>query len=249
MSSKVLLITIVIGEKYLKEYNLLFRKSQEDYARKNNYDFKVCTDYLDKNNQTPACISFNKILVCSHPWSKKYDFIIFIDADILINIHAPAIHNYMDYGFRIGIIDEFSQPSKAQRLKIQEVNGWELTATEYYQAAEFDIQTEKVLNTGVLVLQPRLHASFLEYIYNTYIIKSKTHPRKFHYEQSCIGYELQSRQLYTILDNKFNAVWALTKSDNIENVSLERFFQENYFIHFAGKTDFDKVVGLQGKHR
>ena len=37
---KVLLVTLAIGQKYLEEYNQLFRKSQETYALKHGYDFK-----------------------------------------------------------------------------------------------------------------------------------------------------------------------------------------------------------------
>ena len=35
------LVTICIGEKYLKEYNKLFRSSHETYAKKCGYDLEV----------------------------------------------------------------------------------------------------------------------------------------------------------------------------------------------------------------
>ena len=108
---KSLLVTIAIGEKYLEEYYKLFYESQKNYALKNNYDFKVITEFLEKENQDKHCISFNKILVCSQEWSNDYDFIIFVDADILININSPPIHSHIDYEGFIGIIDEYSQPS------------------------------------------------------------------------------------------------------------------------------------------
>ncbi len=90
---KVLLVTVAIGEQYLKQYYNLFYESQYNYAIKNGYDFKVCTDYLDKVHQHKTTVSFNKVLVCSQEWSANYDFIIFIDADILININSPPLHN------------------------------------------------------------------------------------------------------------------------------------------------------------
>ena len=34
---------------------------------------------------------------------------------------------------------------------------------------------------------------------------------------------------------------SLTKLDNIENISLNNYFNDNYFIHFAGHTDYDKI--------
>ena len=242
---KVLLVTIAIGEQYLKEYNKLFYESQHNYAKKHGYDFKVITDFLDKNINVLSSISFNKILVCNQEWSNDYDFIIFIDADILININSPSIHNYIDYGECIGIIDEYSQPSKERRLKIQRNNGWETSAVDYYKLCGLDIQTDMVFNSGVLVMQPKIHNEFLQNIYNKYVLQSISHYIGFHFEQSCIGYEIQKNNLYKVIDNKFNAVWALTKMDNIENISLNTYFNKNYFIHFAGHTDYNKIKQIQ----
>jgi hypothetical protein len=242
---KVLLVTIAIGEKYLTEYRNLFYESQKNYALKNNYDFKVITDFLDTNIKNNRTISFNKILVCSQEWSKDYNFIIFIDADILININSPSIHNCIDYGDCIGIIDEYSQPSKERRLKIQKKNGWESSATDYYKLCGLDIQTDMVFNSGVLVLQPKIHKDFLQNIYNKYVKQSISHYRGFHFEQSCIGYEIQKEKIYKVLDNKFNAIWGLTKIDNIENISLDKYFNENYFIHFAGHIDYHKIKEIR----
>jgi hypothetical protein len=242
---KVVLVTIAVGEQYLAEYKKLFYESQYNYAKKHGYDFKVITDFLDKNIKDLSTISFNKILVCNQEWSNDYDFIIFIDADILININSPSIHNYIDYGECIGIIDEYSQPSKERRIKIQRNMGWETSAIDYYKLCGLDIKTEMVFNSGVLVMQPKIHKVFLQNIYNKYVLQSISHYRGYHFEQSCIGYEIQKNNLYKVIDNKFNAVWCLTKMDNIENISLNTYFNENYFIHFAGHTDFDKIKQIQ----
>ena len=239
---KVLLVTIAIGNKYLDEYKNLFYESQINYARKNGYDFKVITDFLDKEIQHMSTISFNKILVCNQEWSKEYDLIIFIDADILIHSNALALHTY-DYGNCIGIIDEYSQPTRERRLNIQRRMGWETSATDYYKLCGLDISTEMVFNTGVLVMQPKIHNDFLVNIYNKYVKQSISHKRGFHFEQSCIGYEIQKASLYKLLDNRFNAVWCLTKLDS--DVSLNDYYKDNYFIHFAGHTDYDKIKNIE----
>jgi hypothetical protein len=241
---KVLLITIAIGEEYLLQYKDLFYESQQNYALKYGYDFKVITEFLDKNIQHKNTVSFNKILVCEQEFSKDYDFIVFIDADILININSPPIHNFVDFENCIGIVDEYSQPTKERRIKIQKQNNWETSAVDYYKLCDLHIETDMVFNSGVLVLQPKIHCDFLKKIYDKNVIESITHPRGFHFEQSCIGYEIQKEKVYKLLDNKFNAIWGLTKSDNIDNISLETYFNENYFIHFAGHVDFDKIKTL-----
>jgi hypothetical protein len=242
---KVLLITLAIGEQYLKIYNLLFRQSHEEYAKRHGYDFKIITNFLSsKTNlpiQHPHLISFQKILVCSQPFSKTYDYIIFIDADVLINKNAPALHNIIDFGDKIGIVDEYSQPTKELRIQLQKNNKWEDNATDYYKLAGLDINTYKVLNTGVLVMQPAKHASFLLDIYNKYGKMAINHPRGFGYEQSCIGYELQKTNNYVLLDNKWNALWILYRDTNCFGRNLQEMYNQNYFIHFAGKCDYHLV--------
>jgi hypothetical protein len=80
--------------------------------------------------------------------------------------------------------------------------GWETSATDHYKLCGFDIQTDMVFNSGILVMQPKKHNDFLLTIYNKYILQSISHPRGFIFEQSCIGYELQKHNLYKIIDNK-----------------------------------------------
>jgi hypothetical protein len=246
---KVLLVTIAVGEKYLEEYNNLFRQSQENYALKHGYDFKVITDFLikDEEDKLTCNISMNKFLLCSQSWSNDYDFIIFVDADILININSPSIHNYIDYENCIGVVDEYSQPTKERRAKIQSKAGWVVTAKEYYELADFNIETDIVFNSGMQVLQPKIHKDFLENIYDNYIKKSKNHHRGFHFEQSCMGYELQKENLYKVIDNKFNAIWMIAKIEN-GDIDLNKYFKENYFIHFAAHCDYHKVKELQIKN-
>ena len=240
---RVLLTTIVIGDKYLEEYNNLFRQSQVNYALKNGYEFNVISHFLDPITQHHSTITLNKLLLCSQGWAEQFDFIIFVDADIFININAPPIHNFINYGNNIGVVDEYSQPSKERRLNIQRRNGWETSAIDYYKMYNLNIETDMVFNSGLLVLQPRIHRHFLQDIYNKYINQCISQ-KSFHFEQACIGYEIQKANLFTVLDNRFNAIWGLAKADNIENYNLETFFNNNFFIHFAGHDDWDKVINL-----
>jgi len=244
---KCLLVTIAIGDRYLERYYNLFYESQKNYALKNNYDFKVITDYLDPDPED-RCISnitMNKFLLCNQKWSSDYDFIIFVDADILININAPSIHNYLDYEGLIGVVNEYSQPSNERRLLIQKKMGWETSASDYYKLSGFNIQTDMVFNSGMQVLQPKIHADFLQNIYNKYIKQSKNKPERFHFEQRAMGYEFQKNNLYKVMDNRFNAIWALTKLDNIKNITLNEYFKDNFFVHFASYCDFDKIKYIE----
>jgi hypothetical protein len=242
IKSKILLVTIAIGDKYLHQYNTIFRKNHEMYAKKHDYHFRVITDFLDKSLCHTDAITFNKTLVCSQPWSNDYDFIILIDADILINMNSPAIHTSMDFENKIGIVNEYSQPTNETRLEIQRMMGWEPDAKGYYRLAQLYIDTKLVFNTGLMVFQPKIHKNFLENIYNKYARNSINHPRRYHYEQSCIGYELQLQQNYKIMDNKWNTIWPLYK---MVGSQLEPIFIQNHFIHFTGLVDIEEGIKIE----
>jgi hypothetical protein len=241
---KVAFVVIAIGDKYLEHYNSIFRPSHEAYTKKCGYDFKVITDYLDKSLCNKKVISFNKVLVCSQEWSSTYDYIIVVDADILINPKSPPLHSAYVYGDKIGIVDEFSQPTLAKRIEIQKRNKFEESATEYYKLyTHNNIITDSVLNTGLMVLQPSKHKNLLEYIYNKYsklaIYNLDEH---YHFEQGSVGYEIQLADAHIIIDNKWNAIWCIQSA--IGDISLNDYVNQNYFTHFVGGLFHEYISGL-----
>jgi hypothetical protein len=244
MTEKILFAVVVIGERYMNIYNSLFRKSHEEYAAKCGYDFRIITEFFDKKYQMIDVVTFNKLLICSQEWAEDYDFIVIVDADILINKNAPPIHLSTDFGTSIGVVDEFACPTRELSTQVRKQLGWEVTATEYYHKNGFEIETDIGINTGVIVVQPSIHANIMQYIYKKYVQKQIGHPKKFHFEQSCIGYELLKNKFYKIIDNRFNSPWALTKlrADNTE--TLRQYYNSNYFIHFCGVFDFESIPGL-----
>jgi hypothetical protein len=232
---KVCLVALAIGDKYLEVYTHLFRKSHEMYAKKHGYDFRVETDYLEPSYRDKSVCSLNKILVCSQPWSSQYDFIVFIDSDIYINITAPPIHSCIDFGDKIGIIDEYEHLVGYEEYTglIGRILEWGVNPPHYYAKAGLQIYTKHILNTGVLVMQPAKHSSFLREVFDKHVMTCITHPRKFHYEQAAIGYELQTQSMFTILPKKFNAVWYIQKIINEEEriKDLKRRKEKNLIMY------------------
>ena len=223
-------------------------KSQEAYAKRCGYDFHVMTHFpevpfMGNVPRNRGNVTMYKILVCSQEWQHEYEYIIFVDADILIHPNAPPIHNYIDLGDTIGIVDEYSQPTPEERIELQKNRGWETSARDYHSLCEFTLETPHVFNTGVLVLQPKKHRELLERIFQTYIYQCGLHPRGDIFEQTAIGYELQKANCFTILPNTFNTIWALYKWSN-PTINLKEFFDSTWFLHFAGKVDLEAVPSL-----
>ena len=244
---KICLITICIGEKYLQQYNTLFRPSQEKYAKKCGYDFKVITDYIDGPIH-PHMITMQKWLVCDYNSNTEYDFIIFIDADIIINENTPPIHNEYNFGDKIGVVNQ-SQPTLQARIEGQIHKGYEVTANDYYKkyvGVDFK-NVEHIINSGVLVLQPKYHKIFLRTLYNIY--KTNRINNQWHYEQSTLGYEIQKNNMHYFMDMKWNALWANNKyyfnTMKKKPLSLQQFYDTNYFTHLAGHCDYHLIPTLK----
>ena len=239
-----LIATIAIGDKYKERYSSLFFENHKKYAEYCGYDIKVITDYLDKKNQHTCFISLQKILVCSQEYSCNYNYIIYVDADILFNnITATPLHLLVK-SEKIYIADEYTQPTRDIRLLINKRKKWEKSATDYYALAGLDLDTNSVLNTGLMIFQPRLHKDILEQIYFQTIKNGYNHPRGFHFEQAMIGYSLQKNHNWEILPNEWNAIWGLQKISPKNRITLMDFYAKNKAVHFAGNTDIDKIPSL-----
>lgn len=220
---KVCLGVISIGRTYLEEFEKLFKPSVSAYCQRNGYDLKVFTDYLDPTRKHPDTISFQKCLVPS--FLTEYDLVVVLDADIYIHSYTTPIH-FLDTCDKIGIVDEVYQSTPENYTRLIN-SGFADSAKDYYQKAGFELNTDKILNTGVILCKPSLHADYLRSIYETYVDASIRHPRGFHYEQSCIGYTLQKDSTFVLIPNCWNHIFVHSQLNRVPVL-------HQYFIHFAG---------------
>jgi hypothetical protein len=219
---KVCVGIISIGKTYLEEFERLFKPSVSAYCQKYGYDLKIFTDFLDPRRKHPDTISFQKCLV---PFLlHDYDLVVVLDADIYIDSSAPPIH-LLGLGDKIGIVNEVAQSSPEVYQELIR-SGFADTGTEYYKKVNFELSTDMILNTGLMICKPMYHSKYLKSIYEKYVDKSIKHPRGFHYEQSCIGYELQKDQMFTLILPPWNWIYIHSQMTN-QPIHA-------YFVHFAG---------------
>lgn len=228
---KVGLVTLVVGDRYYAEYARYFQPSQRAYADAVGYDHIVLRELLGPVKNLEM-VSLCKQLICSEPWAAQYDYLVVVDADVLINPHAPPIHLACAGTEKIGMVNEYDQPSRAQRIAFQAANGWETEGKTYYELSGFDFDSEKVYNGGLFVFQPRLHADFTTDIYLRHCLPQMGHPRGIHYEQSAVNMEYQKANMIFELPHVWNALWSVQKTHY--SGTLTEFARANYFIHFAG---------------
>ena len=225
---KVCIGIICIGEKYLKDFEETFKPSVVKYASKYGYDLKIFSDFLDQDHKHPESISFQKCLV---PQSlSEYDTVLVMDADIWITDSAPPLPSCE----KIGIVNEVAQQTKEQYDSFV----WAGQPSEYYALAGLVLDTDKILNTGFMVCSPSRHAAILSDIYSKYIDESIGHPRKFHYEQACIGYELQIHNQFQLIPNTWNSI-------HVNYISLNIPIPHTiYGLHFAGYDNQHRKIEL-----
>lgn len=219
---KVCFGIISVGRTYLAEFERLFKPSVSAYCNKYDYDLKIFTDFLDPLRKNPDTISFQKCLIPDQ--LRQYDLVVVLDADIYIESYSPPIHN-LYLNDKIGIVDEVSQ-SSSQLYQYMVSIGFADPANIYYKKVNLNLDTQKILNTGLMIVNPAKHADYLKSIYEKYVDKSIGHPRGFHYEQSCIGYELQKDESYELISNLWNFIYIHSQLTNVP--------VQCYFLHFAG---------------
>jgi hypothetical protein len=229
---KVCFGIISIGKDYLEEFERLFKPSVSAYCQKYGYDLKIFTDYIDSTRKQPGTISFQKCLVADQ--LRQYDLVVVLDADIYIENYAPPIHE-LQLNEKIGIVDEVDQSTPEQYDQLKKL-GFIDDATSYYSKANLQLNTHRILNTGVILCNPSKHGDYLKTIYETYVDKSIGHPRGFHYEQSCIGFELQTDNRYTLISNLWNYIYIHTQ--------LTKTPFHSYFLHFAGMRGSERELAL-----
>jgi hypothetical protein len=253
MPMKCAIATVAIGEAYQSSHAAIFKPSVQRYVDRHNYDLFVFTDYIgDRQHRDPRCATFMKMLVPYHEAVRSHDILMVLDVDILISAKAPVFHT-LDVGSKIGVVDEWCQPTREERVKFQVTNGLETSASEYYRLAGFALESEILINSGMFVCAPRVHGAFFRDIVARHTETQRSHPRGIHFEQAMFGYELQTNDLAHLLPIAWNRLWpqyrraAKLRTSAVTDVrerwsDLKRFrevFDGSFLLHMTGGLDHD----------
>lgn len=273
---KKAIVTLAIGNEYINEFNQLCKANWQKYCDKYNYDLICITSPLDNSERAQArSPAWQKCLVLSQDWSQKYDRIVWVDTDVLINSNSPDISENIPIE-KIGITDEFSQPNKEfYKLAIERMNKtWEkihpglklyTTAEEFYKHYGFDDYFEEVAQTGVMVLSPKYHRELFEHVYYNYEEKG------LNYEMRPLSYEIIKNEFAHFIDQRFNYLWLYDKVrhypftfeekkhkklwgfikrknkeyDKFRKHCLQTAFVNSYFMHFVARSNEIRNVNTE----
>jgi len=245
---EAIVVTLAIGELKSK-YEELFIPSIKAYASKWGFDF-LCIDECIKLLDTTHvnAIYMQKFLIASIPQVQNYKYVIFIDADILINYEkAPNILDGIPEG-KIAAVDEkciWGNTENVTSTLKQFAPNWASTAEDYYKYYKYPKTFSKQFNSGVFVFQPSIHREFFEDLYKKYIDRAIT-GEDIGGDQAPLNYEANSRDLVYYLDERFNRPWIITwglfysfldetyDKHHLQQ-AVKKVFNRSYFLHFSGK--------------
>jgi hypothetical protein len=263
--SKNALVTLAVGPDYSERFERLCRRNWTAYAERHGLDIVVFKDALDTSERarrrSPA---WQKCLVLGAPEVARYERVVWVDSDIVINPAAPSILDGVPPE-KIGVTDEhrFPAPGVRQAIlrdivaavpEVGELNKrfWQAWQNPGAWHAYFGLPSGQVhiLQTGVMVLSPKHHRELFEHVYNAY---EDGGSKSFNYEMRPLSHEIQRYALHHLIDARFNAlVWWLFLQTNFGNGSpteteMQHFlldmYRRSYFLHFAGSAHLMSLLG------
>jgi hypothetical protein len=265
------LVSLILGSRYQRQFQAHCYARWKAYTARHGLDLVLFTEPLDVSNRAQArSAAWQKCLAVTNPTVRKYDQVAWVDSDILINPEtAPSLFDSVPLD-RIGAVADFVYPFESsfrRRLALLEerwrAQGAEvvsaLTPQEYYRAVSLP-EGEQVVQTGVLVLSPDLHAPAFLRTYTNYEDRGSA---AYHYEMRPLSHEILNSTAVTWLDPRFNMVLSFGLADSevegfvapyglLDRLGIRlqlplssnqrryrtvyrRLFRESYFLHFAGR--------------
>lgn len=237
--NKTAIVTLAIGEECTTIYNKFCKKHVEEYANKYNFDIVLIDSLIDESQEKH--VAWQKLLIGKVDKLKKYETLIWIDTDIVINVeNAPNILDGVPKD-RIGAVRYhplLSQPLfYASQHRVSNGLSAEQFNLNLLRIHNLEANPKCLINSGVLVIPKNL----LYILENTYY-KYKELKNNQHQEQVFLSYELYSNRLTYFIDDRFNAVWYEFKqgpyyfncSKEGDKQLIKKVLSEVYFLHFAG---------------
>jgi hypothetical protein len=247
---KVGLVVFLIGEKYIKNFETLFKKNLLLYCNKYNYELIILSEFIHFEQQMDNKKFFwQRLLIPDKFKDYDYDYIISIDSDIYINSNSPPLPlNEIPEG-KVAAVNERKYFGNYEwREKIQQKMGYEKTGRDWYALSGEYKNYNDHINAGLIIYQPKFHAKIFLDLYKNNIANYRNYHQD---DQSIISSFVIDNDLIYWLDERFNRIWFFWKEimyPNFDNLNedykklyIRNFIDHNYFTHFTGGFDSEYI--------
>mgnify|MGYP006274881859 FL=1 len=210
------LVTLAIGSGCLDPWSRYLRSGWEAWCRQHGYVLVVFTESLDNSamasRRSPA---WQKLLAMASPELSRFDQALWVDADILIEDHAPDPLNVVDTNM-IAMVRDVGSPLSPQPdwfknawRKILRLSLQNECLNSYYDLWGFDSSKRILYNTGVIAFRPALHRDLFMRIYELW---SDGGDGALH-EMIPLNLVVQQLGLMQELDVRFNQLAGVQKAE------------------------------------
>ena len=275
--SDCVISTIVIGEKFYKDWEKYAKPSWEVYCKKYGLGLIVFDkDLIDKDNYYWKKPTWQTTLIGDSLANTNLTIknVCVLDADIIINPFAPNVFEGFDER-SIGLVSlrknlPYPYEDTLRRIAFMRNRYYDqnypldsslfISTKELYEFHNFEPQEDEACS-GFFIFNIENHSNFLKSIFNKYDKNIITITGGG--EQTHINYEIQKNCKVSWLDYKFQALWVYemawkfpflynyeNKDKEIIKDCIESSIFTNYFLHFAGswhEGDMWKIDGILSK--
>jgi hypothetical protein len=262
MTNKHAIVTLALGAPFRKLWREHCSSNWAHYAKRHGYDVICIEEPLDASERarrrSPA---WQKLLVLDQPFATRYERVVWIDADVLVNPAAPSIVDGVPLE-RVGAVDEYACPTRERFAQVlaKLYRYWEMTgsgfirnetAADFYSAYKLPAHFDAVVQAGVLVLSPQHHGELLLRVYHDYDYQGRG--GVWNLEMRPLSYELLNADRVTWLDPRFNYPWdqykalhfpfLLNRPDHPRVAETARAaLNDVHFLHFCGGAEDLQLV-------
>ncbi|MGB5962193.1 MAG: hypothetical protein WBG73_16115 [Coleofasciculaceae cyanobacterium] len=210
MKQKKAIVTLAIGQHYRDRWHKLCANNWHKYADLRGYDLICIDNPLDDSSRgLSRSAAWQKCLILGDQRVQKYNQVVWLDSDILINPDSPCVVSKVPED-KVGAVDMFARlneslPGENKHLIDRHSQFWQSpvrTPKDFYSKVGLPDVANQVVQTGVMVLSPHHHRSVLENTYYNYedLVDG-------HFEMESLSYEIIKSNCVHWLDSRFNILW------------------------------------------
>lgn len=268
MTNQQAIVTLAISSAHRTRWHRHCAANWLRYAEQHGYDVICLERPLDTSARAQRrSPSWQKLLVLDQPFAARYERLVWVDADVVINPAAPSIVDAVPVE-RVGAVDEYACPTRERFSKVlaKLYRYWERsgsgfirneTTKDFYSAYGLPARYDSVVQNAVMVLSPRHHRELMLDVYRRYDYDER--PDALNLEMRPLSYELLEADCVSWLDPRFNYVWGQYKALHFPFLlnhpdhpraaeAASAALADVYFLHFAGEHD-DMQLVRQGRER
>jgi len=206
------IITMAVGGSYLANWRSVCEPNWRAYAQRHGYDI-ICIDHLldDSPRGRARRLTWQKCLILEQEFVQRYERVVWLDADVLINVNLAPCMTAGVPPEKVGVLDSWWAPSPEWREEClkRTFEYWGDNSVvnydphDYYRQYGFPKTFDAAPRNGMMVLSPAHHRDLLKR--NCYDYED----RGMHWndEMRPFAYELMNAGCAHWLDARFDLNW------------------------------------------